>query len=124
MDIERFREKARLTDEEWNKASVKASGATDFRSAERKSILKAQLNKALSTKLNGHTLQELIEFYGKVKKGQVLAIVDLEGELPENPYEPPLDEIQEGWRDAVEVTQKKMLKANYKQVVDILGGEG
>jgi len=38
-----------------------------------------------------------------------------EPELPENVYEPPLDEAQEVWRDIVDATYKRVLKAGFEQ---------
>jgi len=52
---------------------------------------------------------------------QILSIKGLRIEaddqsLPENPYEPPLDTTQEGWRDIVDATTKRMIKDNWVKV--------
>ena len=50
-------------------------------------------------------------------------VIKIEGELPENPYEPPLDTTQEGWRDVVEARTKQMLNAGFKAVKSLIKEE-
>ena len=60
---------------------------------------------------------ELNQALIKPTVARILTFLDANGlviwkekELPENPYEPPLDVTQEGWRDVVEARTKQMVK--------------
>ena len=49
-------------------------------------------DRILSYNVNGRTIKEMIEFFDRVKEGQVEAIVKVDGELPENKKPDPNDQ--------------------------------
>lgn len=67
-------------------------------------------------------LEQADEILSTVIDGKCLAIVDMKGELPENEYEPPLDDTLELWRDIVDATYNRIKNAGFThKVVAVLG---
>lgn len=66
----------------------------------------------LAIKAGNYTLKELAELAEKAKDTR-LAVVDKDQSLPENPYDPPFDITQEGWRDCIDATMQKMPKERW-----------
>ena len=109
--LQKFREEARLTKDErmfWANIIFRFGSNVEI-AIKLEEALRAQLNKALSLRLN--------DDYKPDPKGRyVLGIVDLEGEAPECEY------YYTG--EAMEERCPLIKKANYKEVVAMLGEEG
>lgn len=76
----------------------------------------------LNLKCNGFSLETLIELAGMVKKDECLGVVNMNAELPNNPYKrkPRVEGYDLDYSPDLDVagffTQQAMLQANFKQV--------